>query len=248
MNTTTTRITCAASAVAAFLVFSSITRAATIVPVVTLTAYDNAPISGNADNHNASGDNVSAGELDDSSINRLERATMVFSMPTLAVGETVVSATLNIYVRTVTNGSGSLPDAVLYDSQTQNRTTNNTTFYEDASYTSTGLSVANASMTASSSAPVLVSLDVTSWVNSDYQLDGSSVVSSFRIQVDGQGFVDDDKSNRYTFFGMNSTSYAPQLVLTTTTSAIPEPGTFAMLAGGVGMMVAVGSRRRAFKR
>ncbi|AHF94411.1 hypothetical protein OPIT5_14760 [Opitutaceae bacterium TAV5] len=234
MKTTIHHISRIISALAAFSLVSALHGTTTpVAPVVTLTAYDNLPVDGTGNGHNAAGDNISSGEQDDANAKRLDRAVMVFSLPTLAEGEVLVSATLRFYVRTVSTDSAT-PDAILYHSQTQNRTTNNTAFYEDASYANTGLSAANTSMIASASAPLLVTLDVTQWVKIDYQLDSGSVVSSFRIQVDNLEFVDDNQSRRYSFFGKNSESYAPQLVIETG-PAIPEPGHLALLFGATGL-------------
>ncbi|MDR1280269.1 MAG: DNRLRE domain-containing protein [Opitutaceae bacterium] len=223
------------TALAAFSMATALHAATTpTAPTITFTAYDQAAngITGEADGSSDTGDNISVGELDDTNANRLDRAILVFTLPALPEGETLVSAKLQIHVRSVSTAT---PDALLYHSRSSEVTSNYSGLYSAGSYTSTGLSVATSTMTASTSEPRLVTLDVTAWVKTDYQLDTGTVISSFRIQVDGQDFLEDNINHRYTFFGKNSEAYAPRLIIETQAPAIPEPGHLGLLIGGVSL-------------
>jgi hypothetical protein len=110
-------------------------------------------------------------------------------------------------------------------------------------------SIATPSTGGSSTTPVLATLDVSQWVLSDYQLDSGSVSSSFRIQIDGLVFTENNTNNRYSFVGKNTSSpnaaYDSLVpVLELQYSAIPEPATASVLAGVLGLMFALCVRRR----
>lgn len=220
-----------------FLLFAAVRGFATTITVNTYSngngfVYDNFPVDGVGDNQDNTGTTLLVGKLDSSSgPDRLQRAIILFNLPsasTFTPGETLVSATLRVYVDGIFNDSGALPAAVLYNAQAYNNTGGFTkTSYEATSYSSTGLNVA----TSSSATGVYVELDVTSWVMSDYSLDTpSSVVSAFRIQVDGVSSINNNVRDFYRFGRFSGN--APELVLVTT-SSIPEPATTTLLFSAI---------------
>lgn len=216
---------------------------------LSLTVYDNAVsgvTDGTGDGNQANASSFSVGELDDASNNRLERGILTFSLPSIPGGEELVSATLKLYVR----GSGVSGDASVYHSQTLAPVSGSNSLYENSGYSSFTGSIATPSTGGTSGTPVLATLNVTQWILSDYQLDGGSVISSFRIQIDGLVFTENNTNNRYSFVGKNTSSpnvaydlLVPVLELQYA-SAIPEPGTTGVLAGVFGLMFALCVRRR----
>lgn len=220
----------------------------TVKPTVDFHVWDFNPANGVGDGGEDTGP-FTIGERDsaDGAINRLERAILTFSLPPLAPDEFVVSATLRLFVTGATNQGGQLGNAALYHSQTQNGVAafsagSSPAFYQDASYLSTGLSVATPGTTLNT----WTETAVTSFVQLDYAGDGlSTPVSAFRLQVDGLGFTEDNLRHLYSFAGKvggADAANAAQLVIVTST--IPEPSSFAALAGMAGLGFAAGRRSR----
>jgi|GEM_PF-5416103 PEP-CTERM putative exosortase interaction domain len=215
-------------------------RAAEYTPTYVWAGYVfDTDLDGNGNSIDLDGQTIIAGELDQASVNRLERALLRFSMPAIPEGETIVSATLRLYVTGVPT---SVSPAQLYWSNDSKTLANNysSSYYQNTTFVNTGLQVASTSTTANS----WVELNVTSFVLSDYANSGSTTYSWFRIQVDGLGFVEDNISHRYGFASENhaDTTLRPQLIVVTA-SNIPEPSTYGILFAGVAGFWAATRRR-----
>ncbi len=179
---------------------------------------------------NARANLIHAGQRNDDVNNwrRTERAFVRFDLPDLAPGETLVSATLRLYLhaRTITSGN-----AGVYQSQTDNaRPSASVSTYQDPSYGYIG-DIA----TPATSAGQYVTLDVTTGVLSDYANDGATKVAAFRVAVNGLVYDDSVGTVNYAFRTSHdqwSTTTWPELVLET--AAIPEPaGLAGVLAAGL---------------
>lgn len=219
--------------------------AATVIAPLELSLYvyqnyaDGVPTTMGNQANSAS---FSAGELDEASNNRIERGILTFSLPAIPPGENLVSATLKLYVRlSATDGNASV-----YHSQTNGQLSGTNDHFSDTSYSSFVGYIATPATGGTDSSPKLATLDVTSWVLSDYALDPGSKRTSFRIQIDDLVFNENNVNNRYSFFGKTAANpdYVPVLELTFASAAIPEPDTAAALVGTVGLGFAACARRR----
>jgi hypothetical protein len=208
-----------------------------------LHAYDNAPTDGSADGHDTALPTFTVGELDDPGVNRLYRGILDFTLPTAPVGEVLLSATLKLHIRLAVNaGTG---DAVVYHSQTAHPTFGTNGLYNDTAYNNFAGTIATADSDGTDATPKLVTLNVTPWVLSDYANDTGSIASSFRLQIDGIVFTEDNVRHLYSFVGKNATTlaaFAPVLELQF--GAIPEPSTIGLLLGCGVLAGAVALRKR----
>jgi len=200
------------------------------------TAFDT-DFDGNGNSIDAtSATTLTVGELDNASNNRLDRTLLRFNMPAIPEGQQIVSATLTLYVISVVN-SGSLTNAELYwsnDASTTLKGSYSSSYYQNGTFTDTGLAVA----TPATAAGTTVSLDVTSFVQSDYiNATGSTIYTWFRIQADGTTYIEDNQSNRYTFASVDNGTSGFHPELTIVTAPIPEPATYGLilLSGIIGL-------------
>lgn len=182
--------------------------------LLSLTAYDNAVggiVDGVADGHQSNAASFSVGELDDASYTRLERGILVFGLPAIPKDKRLLSATLRLHVRV----SGTDGEATVYHSRQQNRQVGASEFYGDPTYSDLVGVAATPSVSGTNEKPVPVELEVTRWVEADYQSDFGTIVSSFRIQIDDLAFAAGGGSNRYSFLGKSAQNpdYAPVLDL-----------------------------------
>ena len=159
---------------------------------------------------------ASIGESDTTSINRLARAVAKFELPALPEAGSLEQATLRFYLSFKSPTPLDGPLSVLH-SLTDNDLEQLASDYEDASYADTAFDL----LEPTSAVAQFHELDVTDFVNADYQNDGGNPVSAFRLQVDEAIFVEDGQGHTYSlgFPRLSDPSLRPQLVLT----FVPEP-------------------------
>lgn len=214
---------------------------------LSMHAYDNANPTpdGLGDGNDANAATITVGELDDAGVNRLSRGVLDFTLPAIPVGEELQSATLKLYSRiAVTPGTG---DVAVYHSRTLDPRSGSNGLYQDTGYNNFAGTIATSSIGGSDAAPALASLNVTSWVTSDYLNDVGSFASSFRLQIDGLTFVEDNVRHLYSFVGKGATTlsaYIPVLELQFAPAAVPEPSAAALLFGCCALAGTVAVRRR----
>ena len=147
-----------------------------------------------------------------------------FDLPELSVGESVTAATLSFHV----GGTDPGVDFNVSHSETNNSATMTAGLFEDVSYT-----------VADTFDPGTVlnsvrNLDVLSLIQGDYANDGASIWSSFRFQAAAGA------TGVMRLGGFSNTTQIPTLTLTT----VPEPGTYALLAGCFALASVMIRRRR----
>gem|GEM_PF-5313403 len=69
-------------------------------------------------------------------------------------------------------------------------------------------------------------VDVTELLNADYSKNAKDLISSFRLQVDGASFIEDNQSHDYIFTMPGADANRPELILT----FVPEPSMFLLAA------------------
>jgi|GEM_PF-3354662 hypothetical protein len=180
-------------------------------------AWDDAPADGKGNAVYAgspANDIAGVGELDHSSVKRMERSLFCFELPALPPGEKVERATLRLYLASLRDEGGKLPAARLHHNRPSTVATGYATYYENADFADTGLVVA----TAQTPPGTWVEVDVTKFVEQDYAEDVTTPRSWFRIQADGLEFADDNRSHRYVF-KLSKGEHKPTLTITTAKGA-----------------------------
>ena len=139
-------------------------------------------------------------------------------------GEVIDSVILRIYVSALNNITGT-ESLSLYYSGTESDGAIAVTEWEKSSY-----SLAGSYQTSNLTAGAYYDFDVTAFVAGD--ISGSGIISSFRIEMDGDTGFDSSvatvATRPHVVFDDNSASNVPQLLIIT--KPIPEPATLGLFA------------------
>ena len=182
-------------------------------------------------NLGTAGNNFYVGQYNTSWV---DRSYLLFELPDLAAGQTLVSATLRIFAVTtfaVTN------DADLYHMQDLNHTGDLIPGLDGDYNAGTPTLAMEGLGTPTMETNRYYEVDVLSLIQSDYTLDSSdNRIAAFRIQLDNDdGKIHGGITRRYLFqSGWSITTNHPELVLET----IPEPASVSLfLLSGLGIVL-----------
>ncbi len=166
------------------------------------------------------------GETDLATGVSLSRLVAKFALPdatNLGTGVRLEQATLRFFYLESLNGMPTESVSVFH-SVVDNDTDHLASDYEDATYTDTLLELVQPTDEAEN----YFEVDVTAFVQSDYQADGVDPLSAFRLQVTSTSVFADGQSMLYEFAISGNQAHYPELVLT----FVPEPSAIAMMFVG----------------
>ena len=180
------------------------------------------------------------GEFDRSSVNRIDRLIAKFELPDAPAGSPELEkATLYFYVESY-RGLPAGPLS-LWHSAEDNDLDQLASDFEDSDYADTLLDLLDLAdgpeCGGGCDVGAYYHLDVTDLVLADYESDGATPLSAFRLQVNEAVYVEDGLMNQYVLQMPGSSFGHPKLHLT----FVPEPSTF--LAASLGFLGLLGCRR-----
>ena len=184
------------------------------------------------DDQNGTGDTLSG--LQNSNLGFPGQLTAVdraqlwdFLLPELTAGQSIEFATLTFRVGNVNN----VADFSILGNLAGTGTTGTASLYEDAGYTTDIGTIAQADDNTT------FNINVLDFINANYVADSGITWASFRIQSDDIGNA---TKHHLQLGGLANTTQGLQLSLT----VIPEPGTYALLAGCFALASVMIRRRR----
>ena len=151
-----------------------------------------------------------------------------FDLPELTAGQSIESATLTFRVGNISN----VADFSILGNLAGTGTTGTVSLYQDTGYTT---DIGTIAQTADNTT---FNINVLDFINANYVADSGITWASFRIQSDGIG--NDLANHNLQLGGLANTTQGLQLSLT----VIPEPGTYALLAGCFALASVMIRRRR----
>lgn len=168
-------------------------------------AWDNSPgdgmgdavFAGSKDNDIGGVGHLQAGEYD-----RIERGLLCFVLPQAARGVEVESAKLKIFFSAAPGDTSAAPPVVLYHNQPSTVTEGYQTYFENAQFEKTEIE-------ATPPSGDWVELDVTQFVQADYDMDKKSPVSWFRLQLG-----DETRTGARYVFKLSKGEHSPTLAIT----------------------------------
>ena len=150
-----------------------------------------------------------------------------FLLPELTAGQSIESATLTFRVGNVSD----VADFSILGNLAGTGTTGTASLYEDAGYTT------DIGTILTTNDNTTFNINVLDFINDNYDADGAITWASFRIQSDDIGNA---TAHNLQLGGLANTTQGLQLSLT----VIPEPGTYALLAGCFALASVMIRRRR----